>query len=71
MNIKCEPQQRVERALSLIADYGSIDGSHHKDWVLDQVVRILAGPDYSDFVAEVTKGEYGPNTYEWNVGIAP
>lgn len=26
-----------------IERYGSIDGSHHKTWVLDQVVRILKG----------------------------
>jgi len=30
-------------AIKLIEDYGSIDGSHHKDWVIDQVVRILMG----------------------------
>lgn len=30
-------------ALEYITMYGQIDGSHHKDWVLDQVVRILKG----------------------------
>jgi len=30
-------------AMHYIAAYGSIDGSHHKDWVLDQVARILKG----------------------------
>lgn len=30
-------------ALEYIGRYGGIDGSHHKDWVLDQVSRILHG----------------------------
>lgn len=30
-------------ALEYIVRYGGIDGSHHKDWVMDQVVRILNG----------------------------
>jgi len=33
----------TEMALLYILSYGSIDGAHHKDWVLDQVVRILNG----------------------------
>lgn len=30
-------------ALYFIERYGQIDGNHHKQWVLDQVVRILKG----------------------------
>jgi len=30
-------------ALLYIEMYGGIDGSHHKAWVMDQVVRILNG----------------------------
>lgn len=33
----------TEAALEFIASYGSIDGAHHKAWVLDQVARILHG----------------------------
>lgn len=32
-----------EWALDWITRYGGIDGAHHKDWVLDQVARILHG----------------------------
>lgn len=32
-----------EWALLWIRKYGGIDGAHHKDWVLDQVVQILNG----------------------------
>lgn len=30
-------------ALFWIEKYGSIDGEHHKTWVIDQVARILMG----------------------------
>lgn len=63
--------ERIERAIDLIVSYGGIDGDHHKTWVLDQTVRILAGPRYTQIVAEACDGEDGPQTYFWEVGIAP
>lgn len=33
----------MEFALLYIEKYGQIDGAHHKQWVLDQVTRILLG----------------------------
>lgn len=30
-------------AMYWIGSYGQIDGSHHKQWVLDQVARVLKG----------------------------
>lgn len=33
----------IELALLYIQLYGGIDGSYHKDWVLDQVARLLNG----------------------------
>lgn len=30
-------------AMEFISAYGQIDGGHHKQWVLDQVARILHG----------------------------
>ena len=59
------------KALDLIAEYGGIDGGHHKQWLLDQVVRILAGEKYEDWVGEWEDGEDGQKTYEWDTGIAP
>lgn len=32
-----------EEILDLIVEYGWIDGDHHKLWVLDKIVRIIAG----------------------------
>jgi len=33
--------ERIKTALEIIAECGGCDGGHHKQWVLDQVVRIL------------------------------
>jgi hypothetical protein len=62
---------RIAKAINLIVRFGGIDGDYHKAWVLDQVARRLLGPDYDQVVKQACVGEDGPNTYEWNVGIAP
>lgn len=62
--------KKIRAALDVITQYGSIDGDHHKQWVLDQVVRILAD-DYHEWVLEFCDGEDGPDTYDWDEGIAP
>jgi hypothetical protein len=63
--------ERIEAAIELAVRYGSIDGAHHKNWVIDQMVRALAGDRYSQIVADAKAGEHGPETYEWDEGIAP
>lgn len=88
-------KQRVENALETILRYGGIEGSHHKTWVIDQVVRALTGcpiekvvaidcngdtytyekmgesQEYLDWVKDAKDGEDGPETYDWDIGIAP
>ena len=86
----------TEAALIYISMYGGIDGGHHKQWVLDQVARILLGTpvnvtlakwenghqeerfhvggpsaEYTAWVAQMKAGEDGPNTYDYDEGIAP
>lgn len=65
------PMERIQAALALADRYGQIDGDHHKAWVIDQIVRTLTGDDYDAWVAESNSGNEGPNTYEWDTGIAP
>jgi hypothetical protein len=85
-----------EAAMIFISRYGGIDGAHHKQWVLDQVARILLGTpvnvtlakwenghqeeryhvgepsaEYTAWVADLRAGEDGPNTYDYDEGIAP
>lgn len=64
-------QDRIDRALSFAYGYGSIDGGHHKMWVIDQMVRALTGTGYAEWVRKHKLGEDGPDTYEWDEGIAP
>jgi hypothetical protein len=63
--------EKIQYALGLIADYGGIDGDHHKAWALDQIARTLAGENYDAFVADVKNGPDGPDTYGYDVGVAP
>lgn len=56
----------VERACVIALKYGQIDGAHHKDWVIDQMLRVLAGAEYERLIAL-----YNTEGYEWYVGIAP
>lgn len=59
------------RLIDLFIRYGQIDGEHHKAWVIDQALRIVCGDKYDTMVASSCAGEDGPNTYEWDCGIAP
>ena len=65
------PDERIKAALDLAWKYGAIDGDHHKAWVIDQMVRVLVGDGYDDWVSEWQRGDDGPHTYEWDRGIAP
>jgi hypothetical protein len=63
-------KEKVKKALDLIDEWGGIDGGHHKQWLLDQLVRVLSD-DYDEWVNSYQDGEEGPETYEWDTGIVP
>lgn len=69
--MKEEPTERIKNALAIAFEYGCIEGAHHKDWVIDQMVRALTGELYEIWVRKRKDGEDGPDTYEWHTGIAP
>lgn len=50
-----------ENICNLIRSYGSIDGAHHKQWLLDQIAQI-ACKDYENLF---NKNE------DWDKGVAP
>ncbi|HEA3702720.1 TPA: hypothetical protein RVZ60_004980 [Salmonella enterica subsp. enterica serovar Derby] len=56
-----EEQKRIERAIELACRYGGTDEMHHLQWVVDQMVRELAGERYAQIVADATSGEDGPD----------
>lgn len=68
---KDNDEEKIKKAIEIAVQYGGFYGDHHKDWVIDQMVRTLAGDKYDAIVAEACYGEAGPDTYEWNTGIAP
>jgi hypothetical protein len=63
--------ERVEQAINMALDWGATDGAHHKQWALDQVVRILAGDRYEQVITDWCAGPDGPYMYSWDTGIAP
>lgn len=64
-------KDRIALALETALSYGQIDGDHHKMWVIDQMVRALTGDKYHEVIDQANFGENGPDTYEWDEGIAP
>lgn len=62
---------RIDLATSTAFKYAQIDGAHHKAWVLDKMVRALLGPKYDSWIRDYKRGDDGPQTYDWDEGIAP
>lgn len=65
--------ERIKKALDIAWDYAQCDGSHHKMWVIDQMVRALCGSEeeYEKWVGEYTKPLEDGDYYPWDIGIAP
>lgn len=40
------PEERVQKAIEVLMSYGGFDGAHHKQYALDQTLRILTGCQY-------------------------
>lgn len=64
-------REDIDKAIEIAVGFGGIDGEHHKAWVIDQMVRVLAGDRYDSVVADAKAGDDGPDTYTWDEGIAP
>lgn len=63
-------EERIGMAMNVIERYGGFEGSHHKQWVIDQVVRALLGPKgYEEWVSDMN--DNGGNYDPWDAGIAP
>lgn len=58
--------ESLMKIAQLIVDYGMDDGAHHKQWLLDQILRVIARHDeiYKEFIEQ----EFGD---DWDTGIAP
>lgn len=64
---------QIKAALERAEQSAGVEGSHHRMWVIDQMVRCLTGDGYAGWVIRYNAyrdedGEvYGP----WDEGIAP
>ena len=63
-------EERIKKALKYAWSYGQIDGSHHKMWVIDQMVRALLEDEYEEWVKRYATPD-GDDYWEWDAGIAP
>ncbi len=58
-------EDRIAAAVDIAFRYGTIDGGHHKMWVIDQMVRTLLGDEYQQWL------DSADAEYPWDEGIAP
>lgn len=56
-------EERIANAVNIASQYGPDEGSHHKDWVIDQMCRALLGTGYNAWRS--LRRPY------WSEGIAP
>ncbi len=62
-------KEKIQKSIDIILQHGMIDGEHHKQWLLDQVLRILLeDPWYKERMDEYNSNEDYEN---WDTGIAP
>jgi len=54
-HVEFEEKGPIDKALALIARYGGTDGADHKQWVLDQVARVLLDDMYHSWVIQHTE----------------
>lgn len=64
-------EDKITEALGIAMRFGRVEGAHHKAWVIDQMVRALAGLQYAHFISTATYGADGEDSFVWEIGIAP
>ncbi len=62
---KFKNYKKSDWAMYFVESYGQIDGSHHKQWVLDQVAQILNG---TEIILSKAKWDNGEVNWRVNLG---
>jgi hypothetical protein len=62
---------KIEDALAVAFENGNVEGEHHKQWVIDQMVRALLGPEYSVWVERHNADNASKDYPPWDIGTAP
>lgn len=57
--------ERQKYAMRMITKYGGYDGAHHKNWVIDQVARILLETPIIEDGLDFNTGEPSKKYLDW------
>lgn len=61
----------IALAVQIAERYAMIDGAHHKQWVIDQMIRAMLGEDYCRWRNEYDNYSYVEGYQMWDEGITP
>ena len=64
-------ENRIHQAIQIAEQNGWIDGEHHKQWVIDQMLRVLLDDQYPAWREEYEAPDEDGETHEWDEGISP
>jgi hypothetical protein len=62
---KFKGHSKGERSMYFLESYGGIDGTHHKDWILDQIARVMKG---TPIVIKLAKWSNGQQEFRISTG---
>jgi hypothetical protein len=62
-------ERSVNAAIAVAARYAGIDGAHHKQWVIDQMLRSLMGTD--EYASWRLDRDAEKDYEQWDEGVAP
>lgn len=63
--------EKEQAVIDFILQYGMEDGAHHKQWVLDQTLRLLLGERYKSYMRKIDLDRVENDYGKWDEGIAP
>lgn len=62
---------KLQTIIDLIFDYGWEESAHHKQWLIDQILQVAAGDDYTRLVKQEERAGDPDEFCEWDRGIMP
>lgn len=63
-------EEKLEMIFDLAVSYAGVDGSHHKQYALVEIAKVIKGDDFDDWYEEfLGRDKYGDRIYcEWEEG---
>jgi hypothetical protein len=60
--------QKINEAVNIALKFGDVAASYHKQWVIDQMLRVLLDKDYDKVIDDYNLEE---GYTDWDKGIEP